>query len=98
MARSFATPILFLLLQAAAFAQAPAFDVASIKPTQHGRNAEGWGYSDQDTPSPGRFVATNSSLDELIRWAYGVKEDQVSGPVWLNDDSVSFDVAARAPP
>jgi hypothetical protein len=76
----------------------PAFEVASVKPTQHGRNAEGWSHSSVDIPSPGRLVAENSSLDELIRFAYRLKDYQVSGPVWLNDDAESFDVVAKAPP
>ena len=76
----------------------PAFEVASVKPTQHGRNAEGWSHSSVDIPSPGRLVAENSSLDELIRFAYSLKDYQVSGPVWLNDDAESFDVIAKAPP
>jgi uncharacterized protein (TIGR03435 family) len=76
----------------------PAFEVASVKPTQHGRNAEGWSRSSVDIPSPGRLVAENSSLDELIRFAYSLQDYQVSGPVWLNDDSESFDILASAPP
>jgi uncharacterized protein (TIGR03435 family) len=76
----------------------PAFEVASVKPTQHGRNADGWSRSSVDIPSPDRLVAENSSLDELIRFAYDLKDYQVSGPVWLNDDSESFDIVAKAPP
>ncbi len=76
----------------------PAFEVASIKPTSHGRDANGFSRSDADFPSPGRFVATNSSLDELIRTAYQVKEYQVSGPAWLDDDEESFDIEAKAAP
>jgi uncharacterized protein (TIGR03435 family) len=78
----------------------PAFDVASVKPTQHGRNAEGWSRSSVDIPSPDRLVAENSSLDELIRFAYDLQDYQVAGPLWLNDDSECFDVVAwqRQPP
>lgn len=87
--------IAFCLVAVLAQAQAPpAFEAASIKPTQHGRDAQGWSRSSIDVPSPGRLVAENSSLDELIRYAYDLKEYQVSGPVWLNDDSVCFDIAA----
>lgn len=76
-----------------------AFEVASVKPTQHGRNAEGTSFSsDPETPSPGTFRVINNSLEELIRWAYRVKEYQVSGPKWLNDDSECFDIQARMPP
>ena len=76
----------------------PAFDVASVKPTQHGRNAEGLSRSFVDIPSPDRLVAENSSLDELIRFAYDLKDYQVAGPVWLNDDSECFDIVAKAAP
>jgi uncharacterized protein (TIGR03435 family) len=77
----------------------PTFKVASVKPTQHGRNAEGLSVSeDPETRSPGTLTVRNNSLGELIRWAYHLNEYQVSGPKWLNDDSVSFDVDAKMPP
>ena len=89
---------IFALLPGLAQSQAPpAFDVASVRSTQHGRNAEGWSHSSVAIPSPGRLVAENSSLDELIRFAYNLKEHQISGPIWLNDDSESFDIRAEAP-
>ncbi len=76
-----------------------AFEVASIKPTKHGRDAEGLSVSlDPEARSPGTFVVINNSLDELIRWAYRLKEYQVSGPKWLTDDSESFDIEAKMPP
>jgi uncharacterized protein (TIGR03435 family) len=97
--RSRRSLVLAALLPILADAQTqPAFEVASVKPTQHGRNAEGFSHSSVDIPSPGRLVAENSSLDELIRFAYSLKEYQVSGPIWLNDDSESFDVLAKASP
>jgi uncharacterized protein (TIGR03435 family) len=89
-----------LLLMAPVIAQTqvrPSFEVASIKPTQHGRNAQGWSRSSVNLPSPNRLVAENSSLDELIRFAYNLKDYQISGPAWLNDDSESFDIDAKAP-
>lgn len=90
---------MLLVLSVLAASGQPAFEVASIKPTQHGRNAEGLGISDDpQVPSPGRFTVINNSLAELIRWAYRVKEYQVSGPPWLNDDSASFDIEARMLP
>jgi uncharacterized protein (TIGR03435 family) len=76
----------------------PAFDVASVKPSQPRRNAEGGSYSSVDVVSPGRLVAENSSLDELIRSAYDLKDYQVFGPAWLNDQSESFDIVAKASP
>jgi uncharacterized protein (TIGR03435 family) len=91
----------FLALAApalAGFADGPAFDVASVKLTTHGRNGEGMSYSEVKIASPGRLVATNASLDECIRWAYDLKEYQVSGPDWLNSDAASYDIEAKAPP
>lgn len=41
-----------------------AFEVASVKLRVHGRNAEGWSYSDVEIA--GR-LGTNASLDECIR-------------------------------
>jgi uncharacterized protein (TIGR03435 family) len=90
----------FLLLACFAFAQErpPSFDVASVKPTRHGR-VDGLSISDDPAiSSPGTFTATNNSLLELIRWAYRVKEYQVSGPGWMNDDTVCFDIEAKMPP
>src|SRR6266699_4795196 len=77
---------------------APAFEVASVKLTQHGRDANGLSISDVKIASPGRLVATNSSLDECIRWAYDAKEYQIAGPNWLNSDEASYDIEAKAPP
>jgi uncharacterized protein (TIGR03435 family) len=90
--------LLCQVLLSAQIAAPSVFEVAAVKPTQHGRTADGWSRSSVDIPSPGRFVAQNSSLSELIRFAYQVKEYQISGPIWLNDDSECFDIAAKAPP
>ena len=51
-----------------------------VKPTAHGRDASGLSVSlDVENPSPETLRAINNSLSELIRWAYRVKEYQVSG-------------------
>jgi uncharacterized protein (TIGR03435 family) len=71
----------------------PAFEVASVRPTSHGGpDAQGFSRSSAGITGPGHFVAENSSLDELIRFAYDLKDYQVYGPVWLNDKSECFDV------
>ena len=79
-------------------ASRPAFEVASVRLTAHGRNAEGLSISDLKIASPGRLIGTNASLDECIRWAYDVKEYQISGPGWINSDAASYDIEAKAPP
>ena len=93
--------LLLLAAVSLAHAQAPAaprFEVASLRLTQHGRGPDGWSYSDAGIKSPGTFVAVNSSLDELIRWAYNVKDYQVIGPEWRNDDSACYDITAKFGP
>jgi uncharacterized protein (TIGR03435 family) len=74
------------------------FEVASVKLTAHGRGPDGWSFSDIKIVSPGRLVGTNASLDECIRWAYRVKEYQVSGPDWMKSDEASYDIEAKALP
>jgi uncharacterized protein (TIGR03435 family) len=90
---------LFLLAAALLFSQQASFDVASIKPTAHKRDANGFSQNDDpQIPSPGRLSVINNSLAELIRWAYRLKDYQLEGPNWLDDDSVSFDIQAKAAP
>jgi len=77
---------------------APAFEVASVKPTQHGRGPDGWSFSDLTVAGPGRLVGTNSSLEECIEWAWQLKRYQLSGPDWLNADDASYDIEAKTAP
>jgi uncharacterized protein (TIGR03435 family) len=91
-------PRLLLLLAAGLlFSQQASFDVASVKPTTHKRDANGFSQNeDPQIPSPGRLSVINNSLGELIRWAYQLKDHQLEGPGWMDDDSVSFDIEAKA--
>ena len=73
------------------------FEIASVKPTVHGRDANGWSRSFVDTPTPERLQAQNASLRELLEFAFHIETYQLSGPSWLNDDNVCFDVEAKAP-
>jgi uncharacterized protein (TIGR03435 family) len=71
----------------ALFAQAPAFDVASIKRSQ---SLEG---ASTERATRGRFIARNVTIAELIQFAFGVRDFQVSGgPGWLRVDR--FDIVA----
>jgi uncharacterized protein (TIGR03435 family) len=74
------------------------FDVASVKVTQYRRPAEGPSFSDVKIAGPGKLVAINASLDECIRWAYHLKEYQVSGADWLRNGGPNYDIEAKAPP
>lgn len=64
----------------------PQFDVASIRLNTRG------GISRMMTPGD-RMTATNMSLYELIRIAYGVRDDQMTGgPAWIRKDR--YDIEA----
>lgn len=67
---------------------APLFDAVSIKPNTS------VGTSTVLRSGANGFSATNYTLQKLIRVAYGVEDDQISGgPNWLN--SLRYDVEAR---
>jgi len=107
---AFAVPVVFGLvnrteIQAASQAQntgasAPAFEVASIKPSKSGgsfgvvgdkavfeKEIAGWW-------SPDRFGARGETLRTLIQMAYGIQANQLSGgPNWL--DNEEYDVEAK---
>jgi uncharacterized protein (TIGR03435 family) len=73
----------------AAQASSPAFEVASVKPT----NVTGSSYF-LNRPG-GRFTATNTSLRGLIMRAYRLQDNQVDGgPNWVNAEG--FDIEAKA--
>jgi uncharacterized protein (TIGR03435 family) len=63
-------------------------DLASVKAS---RNATAESNVDS---APGRLTATNTSVKELIRFAYGVREYQIGRvPGWV--DSERFDIVAK---
>jgi uncharacterized protein (TIGR03435 family) len=72
-------------------AQAPAFEVASVKRNTSDEPAGG----SISPPAGGRFQANNVTLRTLIRTAYDVENFQISGgPKWIDSDK--FDVNAKA--
>jgi uncharacterized protein (TIGR03435 family) len=74
-------------------AQAPAFDVASIRPAQSDQPSE-----IRANPN-GRFTASNATVKSLILRAYGLVESQLIGaPPWLNVERYEIDARAAAPP
>jgi uncharacterized protein (TIGR03435 family) len=91
-------PLLALvLLQAArAFGQgapAPAFEAASIKPSE----AEP-GSSSGIPTRKGSISARNVTLKRCIRGAYDVQESQiVGGPKWVDEDRYDIDAKAAGP-
>ncbi len=79
-----------------AFAQAQspqsAFEVASVRPSQHEAGPD---YNNQITYSPGGFTGRNVTLKRLIAEAWRCQLDQVIGPPWL--DQNEYDIQARLP-
>jgi uncharacterized protein (TIGR03435 family) len=68
-----------------------AFDVASVKP-----NTSGEAESASMTVPGGRYAATNITVRQLIRIAYGLHDMQiVGGPEWIEKDR--FDIEGKAP-
>lgn len=91
----FTLPVL-ALLASGAYAQtasdAPAFEVASIKPSAPmtgGRMMVKMG------GDPGRVDYSNVSLRDVLARAYNLKRHQVQGPAWL--DAARFDITAKVP-
>jgi len=89
-----AFPGLLLFVASAGFTQtapAPAFEVASIKPT----TAEPGSASSVATKT-GRTSGTNVTLKRCIRSAYGIPEARiVGGPKWVDEER--YDIDAKAP-
>jgi uncharacterized protein (TIGR03435 family) len=81
-------------------ASAQSFDVASIKLTASIRT--GYGY-EHVLARPGNLTMSNVRLRALIKWAYEVKDYQISGPAWLGTpgwlggDLPRYEVLAKAP-
>jgi uncharacterized protein (TIGR03435 family) len=83
-----------LALAAPICAQAPAFEVASVKPDKVGTN-EGPGRGREISEvTPGGISMRNVRLSSCIQWAYNVKSYQVSGPAWITLDR--YDIVAKA--
>lgn len=88
-------------------ADAPEFEVASVKPAANppfggrfpvsGPVAALLGFSGgPGSKDPGRFTCAGVSLKMLLVRAYNVKPYQIVGPGWL--DTARFDIAAKLPP
>ena len=68
----------------------PSFEVASIKPNRSGELHISIGFQ------PGRFIASGTTVKQLIALAYDVRDIQVSGgPSWV--DSERYNIDAKEP-
>jgi uncharacterized protein (TIGR03435 family) len=69
---------------------APAFDVVSVRPSQH---VVGPDYNNQLTYSATGITARNVTIKRLVAEAYQLQMDQVLGPNWL--DQNEYDIEAK---
>jgi uncharacterized protein (TIGR03435 family) len=88
------TRLAFLALAAAsvptltiAQSPTPAFEVATIRPSQSG--------SRELDITRGNLIFRNAPLLDIVAFAYGVQNVQVSGPSWL--PTARFEIVAKAP-
>jgi uncharacterized protein (TIGR03435 family) len=91
-----ANPVIFLFAALGCFAQAPAFDVASVRPSPNAANGLNQ-LNDGREPihtSPGSLTIRGASLRVCIQWAYDIPPFQIEGPAWLKD--TGFDIVAKA--
>lgn len=84
--------VVYLLAASFAFAQTPAFEVAAVKmssPQEMGHISTSMSVDD------GFLNYTNTSLMDVLRVAYRVPEQQISGPPWLTEQRI--DIKAKLP-
>lgn len=77
-------------------AQAPAFEVASVRASTSAGNElhelnEG---REMIHTAPGSLTIRGASLRVCIQWAYDIAPFQIEGPAWLTD--AGFDIVAKA--
>jgi uncharacterized protein (TIGR03435 family) len=66
----------------------PGFDVATIKPSEPGKQGKGFGFR------AGHFVTFNTNMNDLIAFAYGLHSKQIiDAPAWFGTDL--FDIEAK---
>ena len=73
-------------------AEAPAFEVASVKAIA-AAGGEGRGH-EMVTPSPSGVTMRNIALKSVVGWAYHLQSIQIVGPAWLDNDR--YDIVAKA--
>jgi uncharacterized protein (TIGR03435 family) len=72
-------------------AQQPAFAVATIRPSSGAVQFEHDGKTEVTQVT---LQMHDVTIDTCIKWAYGVQNNQISGPAWL--DSERYDIIAKA--
>jgi uncharacterized protein (TIGR03435 family) len=95
------TGILFVCLAIGVAAAQPKFEVASVKPTPPPAPGQPMG-PESIVSHPGSLAMRNVRLRSCIKWAYNLKEYQLSGPNWLGSpgwlgsDVGRYDIVAKA--
>jgi len=88
--KTWITVPIFMGFAAVLLSQQPAFEVASVKPSEAGRAVKG-GPGRND---PGLFSVRNRPLKSLVQMAYEVQDYQVTGgPSWVETER--FDIDAK---
>jgi uncharacterized protein (TIGR03435 family) len=90
--KSHMTAIL-ILLATQAFSQQ--FEVASVKPNHLGIAGGEGAPREKITATPGGLIMQNVTLQTCLKWAYGLRDFQISGPSWLTSEH--YDITAKAP-
>src|SRR5580658_3001496 len=72
-------------------ASAQAFAVASIRPSAAEVKFE---HDGKTETTPGTLRMQDVTVSTCIKWAYGVQDNQISGPEWIQ--SQHFDIMAKA--
>ena len=85
-----ASVLVVAALIAAAQAQSPAFEVATVKMNHSGENCDG-----RPDLRNGVLTARNVTMRMILRAAYDLPESEIIGPDWLDSDR--FDLAGKAP-
>jgi uncharacterized protein (TIGR03435 family) len=86
-------PMLLVAITLAAQTE-PVFEVASVKPNRIGNAGGETAPREKITASPGSLTMQHVSLQTCIKWAYGLRDFQLSGPAWLLSEK--YDIVAKA--
>jgi uncharacterized protein (TIGR03435 family) len=78
----------------AAQTNGPAFDVASIRPSQTPQGRGLPSLREDIKTEPARLTMTNVTLNTATRWAYKLGVYELSGPDWISNDR--YDILATA--
>jgi uncharacterized protein (TIGR03435 family) len=70
------------------FAEGPAFEVATIRPSQGDVRGSVLGVN------PGNLVMRGYDLARCLQWAYELQPEQIEGPEWLRE--IRFDIVAKS--